>query len=174
MKLAISIVLTVLSLFLTILMIGKQIVTKYKYEKEYFSYWQLADKSSTIEEKSIYIDRFVIALREAKMEGKNNALILTTPDNSFDYNFKALLSLQIRLKEIKQMDVKSFEYQTAIQQITAQEQGEAENMLNVFSGIYWQTYNFMCWEWVGIVWGIFITILWICCFILWFSFLLEY
>ena len=49
------------------------------------------------------------------------------------------------------MNVASFEYQTAIQQITAQEQGEAQAMLEVFSGIWWKNNYIFLWEWVAVL-----------------------
>ena len=49
------------------------------------------------------------------------------------------------------MNVASFEYQTAIQQITAQEQGEAQAMLEVFSGIWWKNNYIFLWDWIAAV-----------------------
>jgi hypothetical protein len=129
-------------------MIGKGIYGHYEYNKTYSSYWSLAEKASTIPQKSIYIDKFVSALENSGMNGKYNAVFLETPDNSFDDNLEALKTLQTRLTEIQLMDPKSFEYNTAISQITAQEQGEAHSMLKVFSGIWWKTNHFMLWNWV--------------------------
>lgn len=123
----------------------------YEYKKLYSSYWSLAEKQSSIEEKSFYIDKFFRALQVSSMHGQYNAVFLKTPNNSFDMNLEALKSLQVRLNEIKKMDVSSFQYQTAIQQITAQEQGEAKNMLNVFSGVWWKTNHIMLWNWICII-----------------------
>lgn len=120
----------------------------YTYNKEIGSYWSLADKSSSIDKKSEYIDKFVGALELSGLSGKYNAVFLTTPDNSFDYNLDALKTLQARLHEISNMDVTSFEYQTAIQQITAQEQGEAEAMLSVFYGVWWKKNHPLLWNWI--------------------------
>ena len=78
-------------------------------------------------------------------------LFFKTPDNSFDKNLEALQSLKTRLDEIQKMNVTSFEYQTAIQQITAQEQGEAQDMLEVFSGIWWKNNYLFLWEWVAVL-----------------------
>jgi predicted RND superfamily exporter protein len=124
---------------------------KYDYENDYLSYWHLADKSSTIPKKAEYIDKFVTVLEKSNMEGEYNALILKTPNNSFDSNMEALKSLQSRLQEVQGMDVTSFQYQTAIQQITEQEQGEAGDMLKVFHGIWWKTHHFLLWDWVGFI-----------------------
>lgn len=120
----------------------------YQYEREVHSYWSLADKSSTITAKAGYLDQFVRALGQQGLAGTYDAVIYPTLDNSFDANFEALKSLQGRLHEIQQMNVTSFEYQTAIQQITAQEQGEAKAMLNVFEGAWFKRHHFMLWDWV--------------------------
>ncbi len=122
-------------------MIGVGIYGDYTYKKNVSSYWDLADKSSTISGKAIHIDCFVEALSKENLYGEYNALIFKTPNNSFDKNFDALKSLQKRLYEIKDMDISSFGYQTAIQQITEQEQGGADEMLKTLRGI-WFKVNF--------------------------------
>jgi len=142
---------TIICGFLLILSIIGGITGEYQYERDYKSFWDLADKASTIPQKAQYVDKFVDALANAGMDGKYNAIFLTTPDNSFDRNFEALKSLQLRLHEIELMGVTSFEYQTAMQQITGQEQGEAENMLDVFNGIWWKTHHFLLWDWICLV-----------------------
>jgi len=124
------------SLVFAVLMIIMAVRANYHYNQDYYSYWSLADKASTISQKSDYIDKFVAALGNAGLSGQNDALYFKTSDNSFDQNFQALQSLQSRLHEIKTMDESSFQYQTAIQQITAQEQGQADDMLGVFNGVW--------------------------------------
>ena len=91
------------------------------------------------------MDKFVAGFKGKGFEGDYNAIFFKTPDNSFDKNLEALQSLKTRLDEIQKMNVTSFKYQTAIQQITAQEKGEAQAMLAVFSG---KNYIFL-WEWVA-------------------------
>jgi len=144
-----GIFLTLISAVAFIALSVTTVVGHYQFERDYLSSWNLADKSSTIAEKSAYIDKFVTTLETSNLQGQYNAILLTTPDNSFDLNLEALKSLQLRLKEIQTMNITSFEYQTAIQQITAQEQGEAHQMLGVFEGVWWKTNHFMLWEWVG-------------------------
>ena len=114
-----------------------------------------------------HIDKFVNALEESNLHGEYNAIFLETPDNSFDANFEVLKSLQLRLHEIEKMDITSFQYQTAIQQITQQEQGEASNMLSEFSGIWWKTNHFMLWDWIGISQVIFLLIMLLIGTIIW-------
>ena len=125
------------------------VIGGYKYNNEIESYWRLADKSSTISKKIEGIDKYIAALENPILQGKHNAIFLTTPDNSFDANFEALKSLQQRLHDIEKMDVKSFEYQTAMQQLTGQEMGEANDMINTFKSIWWKEHHIMLWNWIG-------------------------
>jgi len=122
-----------------------------RYDREIESHWVLADRASTLPQKSFYIDKFVSALESQGFAGKHNAILYPTPSNSFDANIEALKSFQQRLQEIQGMDVKSFEYQTAIQQITAQEQGEAREMLDVFKGVWWKANYTLTWDWIFVL-----------------------
>lgn len=124
------------------------IVANYEYENMVLSYWNLADKASTIPQKSEYLDRFVVALGSAQLPD-HAAIWLKTPDNDVSQNMLALKSLQGRLHEIQGMDVQSFQYQQAIQQITAQEQGEASNMLAVFENAWYLSHHFFLYDWIG-------------------------
>ena len=127
-------------------------MANYTFEKQYSQLWQLADKSSTIPAKQQYITQFVNALKGGKEKGAfsdYNAVWLQTPNNNFNANVKALESLSGRLIEIQNMDPTSFQYNTAIQQITAQEQGEAHAMMAVFQGCYEYANYFFIWGWVG-------------------------
>jgi hypothetical protein len=134
-----------------VIMIFFAVIGNYHYERDYESYWNLAEKASTIQQKAVYMDKFVAGFKGKDFEGDYNAVFFKTPDNSFDKNLEALQSLKTRLGEIQKMNVSSFEYQTAIQQITAQEQGEAQAMLEVFSGIWWKNNYFYLWEWVAVL-----------------------
>lgn len=131
-----------------------QIASDYTYENHYSQYWHLADKSSTIQAKQQYIHKFVAALEEGKAKDEfasNDAKILPTPNNSFDANLQAVKSLAGRLDEIQKMSPTSFEYNTAIQQITAQEQGQATDMLHVLKGCYELGSYPIIWDWYGAV-----------------------
>lgn len=138
--------LVVLSIVGTISFCFFGVRASYEWSKSYGSNWELGIKSSTIEKKSEYIDKFVSSLEKSGLQGENDALIFYTPNNNFDENFTALKSLQSRLHEIKGMDAKSFEYQTAIQQITGQEQDEAGNMLMVLEGCWWKVHHYVYWN----------------------------
>ncbi len=134
-------------------------VSNNQYCNEISNYWSLADKASTIDTKSQYIDKFVESLNNSGLKGKYDAIYLKNPDNSFDSNFEMLKTLQTRLHEIKTMNVSSFEYQQAISQITAQEQGEAKNMIDVFEGTWYLENHTWIWSWIGFLWFIFEMIL---------------
>ena len=133
----------------------------YKYEKKFLYAWNLSDKSSTIEAKAKYITEFVNTLKEYKTQfADNNAIFFCTPDNSFDNNLAAIETLKGRLESIQKMDPASFQYNTAIEQITKQEQGEAHRLLYVIQGCYYlQTYPLL-WGWIfQIVMGILAVVL---------------
>lgn len=134
-----------------LLMIGGYIIADvcahYEFERDIHSYWSLADKASSIEKKSEYLDQFVDALEKSRLAA-NDAVFFTTPDNSRDKNLEVLHSLQDRLHEIKQMDVSSLEYQQAMAQITAQEQGEAHHMLWTLEGCWYLSNHPMLWGWI--------------------------
>jgi len=127
------------------------VIGGYQYSKDYSSYWELSVKASSITKKIEGIDKFVAALESSPLRGKYDALFMETPNNSFDENFAALKSLQIRLHEISGMDITSFQYQTALAQITQQEQNESGKMLDVFDGIWWKDNHFFLWNWIGII-----------------------
>jgi hypothetical protein len=124
------------------------VYSDYRYDKTIYSEWKLADKASSIEQKAIKIALFADKLSKAGLEGRHDAIILKTPDNSFNDNFIALKTLQIRLQEIQKMDPSSFEYNIAIQQITEQEQGEANKMLDVFKGCWMLVHYPYLWSWI--------------------------
>ena len=146
-----GIILIIISLIVLAFDIGNGIMGSYQYSNQIECYWSLADKASTIQKKAENIDKFVAALENSGLKGQYNAMFLVTPDNSFDYNMEALKTLQNRLHEIEKMDITSFQYQTAIQQITQQEQGEAHAMLSIFEGIWWKINYFWLWDWIGVV-----------------------
>jgi hypothetical protein len=138
----------------------------YQYDNTIGSYWSLSEKASTLQQKSIYLDQYVTALEAQNLTGSYDASFLQTPDNSYDQNLVALKSLQGRMHQIQGMDEQSFAYQTAIQQITAQEQGEAGHLTSTFEGCWYLRNNSMLWGWhdvlvwlamivFGIVTGIF-------------------
>jgi hypothetical protein len=124
----------------------------YNYTSKYESKWNLAEKSSTIAAKQQHIAAFVAAIRNNPSDfASHDAIWLQTDDNSFQKNMEALETLKTRLDEISQLNPNSFEYNTAIQQITAQEQGEASAMLNVITNCYYRAnYPVLC-GWVGML-----------------------
>ena len=145
-KLTSGITILAVTLILIVMLIIIAISANWHYQNDYLAYWNLAEKASTISQKSDYIDKFVSVLEKSGLQGTNANLIWSTRDSSFDENFKALKSLQSRLDDIKTMDINSFAYQTAIQQITAQEQGEAQNMLNVIEACWFRINYYYLWN----------------------------
>jgi hypothetical protein len=141
-------ILMIISIVWLVISIIFTIGADYKYDNTIYSQWTLADKASTIEQKAINVDNFIKALENSNLTGLHDALIFKTPNNSFDDNFKALKTLQQRLKSIQTMNPNSFEYNTAIQQITAQEQGEALEMLKVFKRCWYLKHYPFLWGWV--------------------------
>lgn len=143
---------TFLSAVLMIWAIAAEVLADYEYTNNIGSYWNLAEKASTLEAKSEYLDKFAAAIEAEHLSG-NNAVFLRTPDNSVEQNLAVLRTLQTRMKEIKGMDVTSFAYQQAIQQITAQEQGEAQNLLSVIEGSWYLKNHLFLWDWIdGLKW----------------------
>jgi len=130
---------------------ANEILAAYQYERTIGSYWHLSDKASTLVQKSAYLDKYVEALEHSGLAGTNNALFLWTPNNNFDQNMIALKSLQGRMHQIQNMDEQSFAYQTAIQQITAQEQGEGYQLTGTFEGCWYLEHRPYLWGWIDVV-----------------------
>lgn len=123
----------------------------WEYENKISNYWDLADKASTITQKAAYINAFVSALEKADLKDVNANLFRETPASGFNQNFIALKSLQVRLRQISSMDENSFACQTAIQQITEQEQGQACDMLGVFEDCWYRINHYTLWHPVYLV-----------------------
>jgi hypothetical protein len=127
----------------------QEIYTNYECNRDLLSYWKLSAKASTLKQKSLYLDEFVANLEAAHLSG-NNALILKTPDNSYEQNMATLKSLQSRMEEIKSMDVKSFEYQQAMYQISAQEEGGVNGVGDLI-GVWYLDHHSSVWGWIDVV-----------------------
>lgn len=156
-KLVASLIIPVILIVIGILVVSG-VRASYEYENKVTAQWSLADKSSTIAAKSEHLDQFVTALESQGLQGSYNAILFKNSNNSFDTNLIALKTLQTRLHEIKTMDPASFQYQQAIAQITAQEQGEAKAMLDQFEGCWYLHYHFFLYDWILICWGLAISI----------------
>lgn len=129
-----------------------EIKARYEWERDYAQLWNLSDKASTIEAKKKLVGQFVEALESGHKRGafsSHNAKWLKQPDNSFASNLEALKTLRDRLNEIGGMNPSSFEYNTAMQQITEQEQGGASAMLGTINGCWKMANYFYIWSWVG-------------------------
>lgn len=130
--------------------IGKNINGSYQYEKQYGTYWSMSYKVSTLPEKARYIDMFVDKLERSPFKNDYGAVRYKTMNNSFNYNFEALKTLQRRLHDIEKMDVSSVQYQMSIAQITAQEQN-TQKIVGVIEGIWWKNNHFCYWGWVEVI-----------------------
>lgn len=130
----------------------------FTYDKTIGSFWDLSVKASTIQQKSEYLDRFVTAIEAADL-AEYNAVFLKTPNNNTAQNLIALKSLQGRMHTIIGMDENSFQYQQAMQQITAQEQDEANDMLATFAGAWYLQNHPFLWDWIGVTLWLFISAL---------------
>ncbi len=137
----------------TCVFIGSIVHAEYQWNVQYGSLWDLGVKASTIEQKSQYVDKFIQALQTSNLAGTHDAIFLDTPSNGFDENMFALKSLGDRMHSISEMSESSFEYQAAIQQITAQEQDEATDMLIVLKNSWFKVHHYFLWN------GIFICLL---------------
>lgn len=131
------------------------IKSNYEWDRDYGSLWSLADKSSTLADKHAHIDKFVIALEGAGLGGRHDAAFFKTNDNAFDANLAALKTLRGRLSEMGGMDANSMAYQQAMQQVTAQEQGEAHAMIGVLSGCWVKEHYPLAWGWWAALAGVF-------------------
>ena len=127
----------------------QEIYTRYECNRDLLSYWKLSAKASTLKQKSLYLDQLVSNLEAAQLSG-NNALLLKTPDNSYEQNMATLKSLQSRMEEIRSMDVKSFEYQQAMYQISAQEQGGVNGVGDLI-GVWYLRLHPSVWGWIDAV-----------------------
>lgn len=145
-KHAIGFILIIIALSLVIIQAIAAIRKNYDWSKNYGSYWSLADKSSSLPAKSNYVAEFIEKLESGDF-AEHDAAVFPTPDNSFKENLNAVKTLLQRLKEIEGMDPQSFQYNTAIQQITAQEQGEAGKMLTVLRGCFVKENYPIIWDW---------------------------
>jgi predicted negative regulator of RcsB-dependent stress response len=148
MKNTIAVLLIITGSLFAIGRLAFHIYCSYQYKNEIQNLWTLSDRASTITQKSEYMNKFVDALEKQNLHGVNSALFLPTPENDFDENFKAVKSLQKRLTDISGMDENSFAYQTALQQITAQEQGEAKGMLDEFASCWDKVNHYTDWNWL--------------------------
>lgn len=127
------------------LWVWDSVYADYQWNNEVLSNWTLSDKSSTLEAKSGYMDKFVSALQSSNL-ADNDALIYKTADNNCQNNVNAVSTLKDRLNQIKGMDESSFQYQQAIQQITAQEQGESDKLIGTLNGCWMKTHHYYLWN----------------------------
>lgn len=127
------------------------LMLNYQYNRDFDSDWRLGVKASTIKLKHEYVKKFYENITSHRKEFRDSsALLMPTPDNSVDSNLVTLKSLVERLEKVQDMDENSLAYQTAMQQITGQEQDEAHAMLGVFEDSY-KLQNSILFSWLGFI-----------------------
>lgn len=117
-----------------------------QFETAIQSNWELSDRSSTLDAKAQYIEAYYNALESSGINGLSNALFYQNPTNDCATNIQVVKTLSDRLEQIKGMDESSFQYQQAIQQITAQEQGEAGDMTDTLHGCWLRANHYIYWN----------------------------
>jgi len=136
--------------------IYQRVDAKYEYQSKIGNNWELADRAATLSQKSEYIDKYVNALSKENLEETYDALFYPNAENAFDENMKALKSLQGRLKDISKMDENSFAYQTALHQITEQEQGQAQGLTETLKNCWYKQHHYTLWN--GLLFWLFLAI----------------
>jgi hypothetical protein len=149
------------------IMSASYVLTNYVWERDYGSKWELADRASTIKAKADLVTDFLSAIEQSPQRfSDHNAIFLQTDQNSLKNNLSALRTLSLRLEEISTMDPRSPEYQWAIQQITGQEQGEAEGLIGTIKGCYFLRTCAIVWGWIAVIFGVIPVVLWIVVFVM--------
>jgi predicted negative regulator of RcsB-dependent stress response len=147
-----GVILILVAVFLIGFSIFGAVRMSYQWDNQFASPWNLADKSSTLSQKAEYIDKFVSNLKAGIDANDHDALYFKTPNNSCGENIKAVESLASRLHELQKADPESMAYQQAIQQITAQEQGEASEMITTLQGCWQKHAHPWYWNpWLGLL-----------------------
>ena len=93
----------------------------YPYNANIGSYFDLSDKASKLDTKLDYLKQYSNALVESGLNEGQSTVFFQTKETSLEENYKVLQSLIERMEETKEMEINSFEYQTAIKQITEDE-----------------------------------------------------
>lgn len=97
------------------------VVWSYEYDKQVGDYFELSDRASDVQIKAQYFNKYVDALERNGLTQGQSSIFFQRPTSDLANNYQVAKSLQSRLDNITKMNPKSFEYQTAMQQITLQE-----------------------------------------------------
>ncbi len=148
---AVVIVLVLLVILVLVIVlggIGTCIMSPYQYDRDVRQYLKLADDASDAKTKLSHLGEYRDAIT-AKI-GRNDArYIFTEKQYTRDAQLAILDTLISRLRDISQMDPKSFEYQTAMQQVTGQ---EFDHTCSRIDGIFWDCYRRSSgWRWLWTV-----------------------
>ncbi len=112
------------------------IYSLYLYDVEIGQNVSLADDASTAVKKLEYLEKFSVAVR-AKITRNQARFIFKRERLTRDKQLEILETLQTRLREAVSMDPTSFEYQTAMGQITGQEFDHALGEINGIMSSCW-------------------------------------
>lgn len=97
------------------------IPTNYEYDLSIGSFFELSDKASKLDVKLVYLKQYAAALENAGLDTGQTTVFFPTRETSLEENYRVLSSLVTRMEEISGMEIDSFQYQTAMQQITENE-----------------------------------------------------
>jgi len=85
--------LIVVSLVVAAIFVGSTITAEYQYTNSVGNYWTLADRASTIAQKSEYMDKFVAAFGDKNLAGVNDAIFFSNPDKFVRCEFRGVEEL---------------------------------------------------------------------------------
>jgi hypothetical protein len=146
-KVMATIVITVIAGFsLLFLMLATNAYINYKWKCEAEQYMLLADDASTADIKLLYLRQYRRAI-EQKVTRNDARYIFTQERLTRDAQLGVLATLICRLEQISTMDAKSFEYQTAMQQVTGQ---EFDHAMTDVDGVFkdcWRRQSIWRWFW---------------------------
>ena len=137
----------------------------YTYDREAGGYLGLADDASTAPLKLQYLEQYREAVHRL-VTGKDARLVFGTPQTKVAHQFVVLDSLLERVGEVAALDVSSFEYQVAMDQITGQEfTGAIEVTNGLLKGAYLRQGGLLGYLWaIGLFAGLagaFLVALWL-------------
>lgn len=107
--------------FLILIATPFSIYSGYKWNQEVESYFILSEKSSSIEKKTEYLNKYVSILKERGLDSGESVLFFKKPTTDLKNQFEVLTSLQDRMISLNKLDKNSLEYQQALKQITDSE-----------------------------------------------------
>jgi len=93
----------------------------YMWENTVNSYFELADRASSIDKKLEYLKQYRAALMEKGLNAGQSRYVRPTPASDLSNQMIILDTLIIRMEDAQKLSSSSLEYQQAIKQITTDE-----------------------------------------------------